>query len=67
MTTWENVRYLRNKWLAKTDFHFLSDNSGSDELKEHRQFLRDVPQNYDTPDEALIALADNQILESVPE
>jgi len=36
-------------------------------LKEHRQFLRDVPQNYDTPDEALIALADNQILQSVPE
>ena len=61
MTTWDEVRKLRNKWLAKTDFHFLSDNSGSDELIAHRQFLRDVPQNYETADEALIALADNQM------
>jgi len=62
MTTWDVVRYLRNKWLAKTDFHFLSDKSGSDELRLHRQFLRDVPQNFETPDEALVALADNQVM-----
>lgn len=61
MATWDEVRYLRNKWIAKTDFHFLSDNSGSDELIAYRQFLRDVPQNYETADEALIALVDNQM------
>jgi hypothetical protein len=41
--TWDEVRADRNRRLAETDFHALSDVSMSDEMTAYRQALRDVP------------------------
>lgn len=38
--------------MAKSDWRFLSDQSPSDAWTDYRVFLRDLPTNYDTADEA---------------
>ena len=40
---WDRVRIERNKLLAATDFYALSDVVMSDEMKDYRQALRDLP------------------------
>ena len=37
-----SLRQDRNNKLAETDFHALSDNTMSDEMKKYRQDLRDI-------------------------
>ena len=41
------IRELRNKLLAETDYLATADNTMSDEMKTYRQNLRNVPQDYD--------------------
>tara|TARA_R100000353_G_C6429491_1_gene175488 strand:+ start:380 stop:697 length:318 start_codon:yes stop_codon:yes gene_type:complete len=42
------IRKIRNKKLAETDFLALSDNIISDEMKQFRKTMRDIPQDYDS-------------------
>ena len=41
------IRELRNKLLAETDYLATADNTMSDAMKTYRQNLRNVPQDYD--------------------
>lgn len=50
--TWDEIRQHRDCELAKSDWRFLSDQSPSDAWTDYRVFLRDLPTNYDTADEA---------------
>ena len=48
---WVNVRRDRDRKLAETDFHALSDSTLSSNMKDYRQALRDVPEdNADVDD-----------------
>jgi len=38
----------RNALLSATDFHALSDNTMSDEMKDYRQQLRDITEGLST-------------------
>ena len=38
----ENLRQRRNVLLSQTDFHALSDNTITDEMKQYRKDLRDI-------------------------
>ena len=38
----QDLRQRRNSLLSATDFHALSDNTMSDEMKKYRQDLRDI-------------------------
>ena len=42
-----NIREIRNSKLSETDYLAMSDNIMSDEMKNFRQSMRDVPQNFD--------------------
>lgn len=56
--TWDDLRLLRNHYLAETDTWLLADRHSllSTEQKAHittwRQALRDLPTQYDTANEA---------------
>ena len=43
-----NLRAKRNRLLAETDFYALSDVTMSDDMKNYRQDLRDLPSGKDT-------------------
>tara|TARA_B100000131_G_scaffold305330_1_gene331207 strand:+ start:564 stop:770 length:207 start_codon:yes stop_codon:yes gene_type:complete len=47
---WDKVRLERNRRLAETDFLALSDNNLSNDMKNYRQSLRDVPEDNADPD-----------------
>ena len=51
-TTWRELRMERDGALKSTDWRFMSDQTPSDEWISYRVFLRNLPQNYDTPDDA---------------
>ena len=51
------IRQLRNAKLANTDYLALNDNTLTDEMKEYRQGLRDIPQNNTTEEEYDLLLA----------
>ena len=53
---WFYVRKLRNNELKRTDFWALKDLTMSQEKKDYRIFLRNLPQEYDTANEAYDAL-----------
>ena len=55
-TTWMEVRYFRNEELSKSDWRAVKDRTLSNAWKTYRQFLRDLPQNYETANEAADAL-----------
>ena len=44
---WKNIRVDRNRRLAETDYLALSDQTLSNDMKTHRQALRDVPTQSD--------------------
>ena len=46
-----DLRQRRNALLSATDFHALSDNTKSDEMKQYRQDLRDLPSGLSTKTE----------------
>ena len=44
------IRDLRNQKLFETDYLAMSDNTMSDEMKNYRQSMRDIPQDYSEAD-----------------
>ena len=47
---WDNVRLERNRRLAETDYLALSDQTLSNNMKNYRDALRDVPSDNSDPD-----------------
>ena len=45
-----DLRRTRNRLLAETDYLALSDNTLSDDMKQYRKDLRDLPAGKDTVD-----------------
>ena len=54
---WNQVKNARDQELLNTDWRFMSDQSPSQEWIDYRQFLRDLPQNYESANEAADAWA----------
>jgi len=50
--TWEILRKYRDRALADTDFWALKDLTMSQAKKDYRIFLRDMPDNYDSANDA---------------
>ena len=50
--TWSVIRNERQGVLESSDYMFMSDQNPSQEWIDYRQFLRDLPQNYDTANDA---------------
>ncbi len=54
---WRKIRKERNKLLKDSDYIMVSDITITTEKKEewttYRQALRDIPQDYDSPDEVV--------------
>jgi hypothetical protein len=49
---WEYIRFKRDGELKNTDWRFMSDQTPSQEWIDYRVFLRDLPQNYDSANDA---------------
>ena len=49
---WDHVRSVRNDELAKSDRRAVSDRVLPDAWKEYRQALRDLPQDYESANNA---------------
>ena len=54
---WDYVRYKRDRELAKTDWWAGKDVTLTSARKEYRIFLRDLPQNYESANDAADAWA----------
>ena len=56
---WNEIRSIRNELLRETDIYMLVDwyekltDEQKEELKDYRQKLRDIPQNFDNPDDVV--------------
>ena len=50
--TWEQVRKYRDMQLQKTDWLAVKDRTMSQAWKDYRKALRDLPQDYDTANDA---------------
>lgn len=57
--SWTNIRYARDNDLKSTDLWYLKDRwdnlstTAKGQLNTYRQLLRDLPQTYSDPDEAV--------------
>jgi len=49
---WQSIRATRSQVLSECDYRFLSDQTPSQEWVDYRQFLRDLPQNFDNANSA---------------
>jgi len=50
--TWSEVRQSRNAALADSDWRAVSDRTISQDWIDHRQALRDLPQNFESANDA---------------
>jgi hypothetical protein len=50
--SWEEVRKMRNWHLKETDWWAVKDLTMSQAKKDYRQALRDLPQNYESANDA---------------
>ncbi len=50
--TWEQVRKYRDMQLQKTDWLAVKDRTMSQAWKDYRTALRDLPQDYDSANDA---------------
>ena len=50
---WDEVRTERDKDLANTDWRAVKDRTMSQAWKDYRQALRDLPQDYETANDAV--------------
>ena len=50
--SWEEVRKMRNMHLKETDWWAVKDLTMSQAKKDYRQALRDLPQNYESANDA---------------
>ena len=53
--SWDLIRDIRQHELKNTDWWALKDLTMSQAKKDYRTFLRNMPESYDTPQEALTA------------
>tara|TARA_R100000988_G_C4002366_1_gene169975 strand:- start:463 stop:714 length:252 start_codon:yes stop_codon:yes gene_type:complete len=60
---WTSIRKRRKNELSKCDYMFLSDQTPSQEWLDYRQFLRDLPQNYESANDAADAWNEYEIPE----
>lgn len=49
---WDFVRSMRNAELERTDWRAVKDRTMSQAWKDYRQSLRDLPQNYESANDA---------------
>jgi len=61
--TWNEVKGKRDKHLNKTDWRAVKDRTMSQAWKDYRQFLRDLPQNYESANDAADAWNEYEIPE----
>ena len=59
--TWEEIRRARDRELDETDWWAVKDLTMSQARKDYRQFLRDLPQNYDSAWDAAVAINDCEV------
>ena len=50
--TWDQIRGLRQTLLDETDWRAVKDRTMSQAWKDYRTALRDLPQDYDSANEA---------------
>ena len=50
--TWDQIRSLRQTLLDETDWRAVSDRVLPDAWQEYRQALRDLPQDYESANDA---------------
>jgi len=50
---WMDIRRQRNRLLAETDWWAVSDRVMSDDEKQYRQDLRDLPSKFNTPEDVV--------------
>lgn len=55
--TWSILRDERDRELDRTDWRAVKDRTMSQAWKDYRAFLRDLPQNHDTANDAADAWA----------
>jgi len=60
---WDEVRKERNRLLSISDWRFMSDQTPSQNWVDFRVFLRDLPQNYESANDAADALNEYDIPE----
>lgn len=54
---WITLRTERNQELDRTDWRFMSDQTPSQAWIDYRAFLRELPQNFESPNDAADAWA----------
>ena len=54
------IRLYRNRKLSETDYLAMSDNTMSDEMKNFRKKMRDIPQDYSEADYDELLARDEQ-------
>jgi len=50
--TWEEIRRSRDAELAQTDWRAVKDRTMSQDWKDHRTALRDLPQDHEEANDA---------------
>ena len=60
---WDTLRFSRNEYLAASDHHALQDREMSDEMRDYREFLRQLPQTFEDANSALDAWSEYDIPE----
>ncbi len=61
--TWNELKLERKQELDNSDWRFMSDQTPSQEWIDYRQFLRDLPQNYESANDAADAWNEYEIPE----
>ena len=63
----KEIRDIRNQKLSETDYLAMSDNTMSDNMKNFRKSMRDIPQDYsaDKYDELLARDDDGNLTHSI--
>ncbi len=51
--TWDQLRVHRDRALSDSDWRAVKDRTMSQAWKDYRQALRDLPQDYQTADDAV--------------
>ena len=50
--TWEAIRQLSDSLLTETDWRAVKDRTMTQDWKDYRQALRDIPQDYEDANDA---------------
>lgn len=50
--TWQSIRRLRDSLLTETDWRAVKDRTMTQDWKDYRQALRDIPQDYEDANDA---------------